>query len=156
MVFSVKNLTHLWREVRGVCECDSSSRRCLFSLSPILGASDCLLIQMVLAPSEPSNEGLFQVGIDLYIIGSNCPRWPHLTLSPEQSLDARVLHQGFDSIVRHDDELVRPSLGVGAARARASARVQLCRCAIFFSRDVEYKIRLIRGSAICRTTTKSR
>ena len=73
MVFSVKNLTHLWREVRGVCECDSSSRRCLFSLSPILDASDCLLIQMVLAPSEPSNEGLFQVGIDLYIIGSNCP-----------------------------------------------------------------------------------
>ena len=30
------------------------------SRSPISGASDCLLIQMVLAPSEPSNEGLFR------------------------------------------------------------------------------------------------
>ena len=33
MALSVKNLTYALSEVRGVCECDTSSRRCLFSLS---------------------------------------------------------------------------------------------------------------------------
>ena len=37
---------------RGVCE------TCVHS--PILGACDCLLIQMVRTSSEPSNEGLFR------------------------------------------------------------------------------------------------
>ena len=45
MALSVKNLTHALSEVRGVYECDSFSRRYLFSPSPILGASDCLPIR---------------------------------------------------------------------------------------------------------------
>ena len=46
MALSVKNLTYALSEVRGVCECDTSSRGCLFSLSPILGASDCLPMRL--------------------------------------------------------------------------------------------------------------
>ena len=46
MALSVKNLTYARSEVRGVCENDSSSRRCLFSKSPIFGASDCLPIRL--------------------------------------------------------------------------------------------------------------
>ena len=39
---SVKNMTYARSEVRGLCEGDTS---CIFSPSPILGGSDCLLIQ---------------------------------------------------------------------------------------------------------------
>ena len=39
---SVKNMTYARSEVRGLCEGDTP---CIFSPSPILGGSDCLLIQ---------------------------------------------------------------------------------------------------------------
>ena len=35
MALSAKNLTHALSEVRGVCHSDTSSRKCLFSASPI-------------------------------------------------------------------------------------------------------------------------
>ena len=46
MPLSAKNLTYARSEVRWVCHSDTSSRRCFFSASPILGASDCFPIHL--------------------------------------------------------------------------------------------------------------